>query len=127
MSLQALEAMKDEPLAARQACLHMVAHMLLADHVLTEEEEAYLHRTAAALTLADEEASAVLKRVDVHDSPHMLAAELPRRMRNVLPELLQQVAEVDGHVDPREAKLIRRVRTVVAIRDAHGGLAREGG
>lgn len=110
------------PIATRQRCLELVAHVLLADFQFTVAEDAFFVRLVSRLGLNEAERREVIERVDLGAPAQMLMADIPPALRTPLQRVIAEAAATDGEVAPRELDLLERVAVVVRILEAQPGL-----
>ena len=95
----------------KAAYCRLIASLVAADEVLTEEEERFLERTLERLGMSDDDLTAALQVVDADEAAAILA-RLPVADRRAVVQELVDAAHVDGDVHPAETANIARVAGV---------------
>jgi len=98
----------------KAAYCRLIASLVAADEVVTEEEERFLKRTIERLGLSDEDLTAALQVVDTDEAAATLA-ELPEVARRAIVQQLVDAAYADGHYHPAESANIARVAEVLGL------------
>ncbi|MCO4761503.1 MAG: TerB family tellurite resistance protein [Myxococcales bacterium] len=104
----------------RQRHLELIAHLLVADFQVTDEEYAFLNETAARLSLSADDLKEVMGRVNLGADVTPIAEAVPQHMRAMLIEDLEQAAVCDGELAAREQALLRKITRVLR---GSGGLS----
>lgn len=86
-------------------CL-LVAHVLVADGIITDDERGFLDATCARLGLTAAERQRVVDLDGIDDAKRVLAG-LPAAERDQLMELLVDAASADGRLGPQELAAVR--------------------
>ncbi len=101
------------PLEARKAYLAVVAHLLLADFQVTDEEHRLLSDVATRLQVSRDDLQAVLRGVDIGGDIRPLVAQIPPELHTKLVADLEEAALIDGEVAAREQSMINKVRAML--------------
>lgn len=100
----------DERLAQ---CL-LVAHVLVADGMMSDEERAFLREVMDAAELDDEGRRRVSDLEGVDEAERLVAALPEERRRELLDTLLSAVL-ADGRISPHERALIEKVTAALGL------------
>jgi len=92
----------------------LIAGLIAADDVVTQEEAEFLARAMDRMGLTTDQRSAVLGDVDTMDASFMAATLPPEEKRALLDDLVQ-AAMADGHLHPSEEQYIRRMAMAMRI------------
>lgn len=86
-------------------CL-LVAHVLVADGIMTDDERAFLQATMARLGLDDAERAQVTALDGIAEAKAVLRA-LPTGERELMMDMLVDAASSDGRLGPHELAAVR--------------------
>ncbi len=92
-------------------CL-LVAHVLVADGIITDDERAFLEATCARAGLTAAERQQV-SDLDGVDQAKAVLRDLPEAERDHLMELLVDAASADGRLGPQELAAVRGLATAL--------------
>jgi len=92
----------------------IIAHMLIADGMMTADEKAFLRDCMDSLELTDEERDRVLA-IDPDEDVVAEARALPEAERREVVELLVRAALADGKLSPYELQLVKDVTAALGL------------
>ncbi len=97
----------------RKLYLEVLAHLLVADFHVTEEEHLFLAEVGARLRLSDEDLTSVIARVDMATDVTPIAAAVPASLHAALLRDLEHAAVCDGELAAREQAVLDAVRAAL--------------
>jgi len=93
--------------------LEVLAHLLVADFQVTEEEHAFLSEVCAKLGVSEAGLAEVISRVNIGADVTPVARALPASLHAALLDDLEQAAVCDGELAAREQAVLDAVRTAL--------------
>ena len=105
--------MTTETIDDHKRYLEVLAHLLVADFQVTEEENNFLLEVAGRLGLSDEDLSEIVARVNIYGDIGPVAAEIPTSLHAALLDDLEQAAVCDGELAAREQAVLNTVRAAL--------------
>ena len=94
-------------------CL-LVAHVLVADGIMTDDERAFLLATSDRLGLSDEERAQVTA-LDGIDEAKVVLRGLPSGERELMMDMLIDAASSDGRLGPHELAAVRGIADALGL------------
>lgn len=123
-----------QPLTLNRACAALMVEAAAADGHIEEAEKALLHKhLCQSFAMSESEADELMTHV-IEQSDHTthllrftrtIKEEMAHDARLELMEQLWTVVLADGHVDPYEDQLLRRIAGLIYVTDQERGKARK--
>lgn len=94
-------------------CL-LVAKVLVADGMMTEEERVFLGATMGRLGLNEEERRKVLD-LEGWDEAEPIVKKLPEERKREIVDMLMTAASADGRLSKHEAEAVRKISAALGL------------
>lgn len=103
-------------------CVRVVSALILADEVITDEENAFIERLMDDMSFSPDERAAAAQPIDLDAGLEQVRA-LSTPLKKTLLETLIKASRSDGHIDNRELAFVERVAHAFGLpEDAIGEL-----
>ena len=102
------------PMTTSLAQCLLVAHVLVADGIMTDEERAFLQATSDRLGLTPDERAQVTELAGIEDAKAVLRA-LPTGDRELMMDMLVDAASSDGRLGPQELAAVRGLADALGL------------
>jgi uncharacterized tellurite resistance protein B-like protein len=100
----------------RVARCHLLAEVLAADGIMTDDERALLEKHMANHELSDEEKHAIRNFEGTDAAIALLRERAPAERREIVDELVE-AALADGKLSPKETTTVKRLAAALGLED----------